>query len=116
MLLQWNLKSLLKKVQLDLYVFCIIYIFDHNQCKIQKLNIAIGADHAGFLLKQDIKVYLISKGHNVLDFGTNSSESTDYPEFGHKVAISVQNGESERGITMCGSGNGINMTANKSRV
>ena len=77
------------------------------------MNIAIGADHAGFLLKQDIKVYLISKGHNVLDFGTNSSESTDYPEFGHKVAISVQNGESERGITMCGSGNGINMTANK---
>ena len=84
-----------------------------NIYKLAKLNIAIGADHAGFILKEDIKGYLISKGYNIIDFGTNSSEPTDYPEYGHKVAISVQSGESERGMTMCGSGNGINMTVNK---
>lgn len=77
------------------------------------MNIAIGADHAGFLLKEEIKAFLSLKGHNVFDFGTNSSEPIDYPEFGHKVALSVQKGESDIGFTMCGSGNGINMTANK---
>jgi ribose 5-phosphate isomerase B len=77
------------------------------------LNIAIGADHAGFLLKEEIKAYLVSKGHSVIDFGTTSPDPIDYPEFGHKVALSIQKGESDIGITMCGSGNGINMTANK---
>ena len=77
------------------------------------MDIAIGADHAGFLLKEDIKAYLESKGHNVTDFGTNSTDAIDYPEFGHKVALSVLKGESEVGFTFCGSGNGINMTANK---
>jgi ribose 5-phosphate isomerase B len=77
------------------------------------LNIAIGADHAGFILKEDIKEYLMSKGHHVIDFGTTSPKPADYPEFGHKVAKSVLSGESEIGFTMCGSGNGINMTVNK---
>jgi ribose 5-phosphate isomerase B len=77
------------------------------------LNLAIGADHAGFLLKEDIKVYLESEGHKVIDFGTTSSDPIDYPEFGHKVALSVQKGESELGFTFCGTGNGISMTANK---
>jgi len=77
------------------------------------LNIAIGADHAGFLLKEDIKVFLQAQGDNVIDFGTTSTDPIDYPEFGHKVALSVQKGESDVGITFCGSGNGINMTANK---
>jgi len=77
------------------------------------LNIAIGADHAGFILKEDVKEYLMSKGHHVIDFGTNSPKPVDYAEFGHKVAKSVLSGESEIGFTMCGSGNGINMTANK---
>ena len=77
------------------------------------MNIAIGADHAGFLLKEDIKVFLQAQGDNVIDFGTTSTDPIDYPEFGHKVALSVQKGESDVGITFCGSGNGINMTANK---
>ena len=76
-------------------------------------KIAIAADHAGFLLKEQLKAYLISKGYTVLDFGTNSSEPTDYPEFGHKIANSIQKGETDRGFTLCGSGNGINMTVNK---
>ena len=71
------------------------------------------ADHAGFLLKEDIKVFLQAQGDNVIDFGTTSTDPIDYPEFGHKVALSVQKGESDVGITFCGSGNGINMTANK---
>jgi ribose 5-phosphate isomerase B len=107
------LNSLLKKAKLDLNVFYIIYIFNVNISGMAELKIAIGADHAGFKLKEDIKSYLISKGYKVLDFGTNSSEPTDYPEFGHKVAKSVKSGESDRGFTMCGSGNGMNMTANK---
>ena len=77
------------------------------------MKIAIGADHAGFLLKEEIKSYLESAGHTVIDFGTHSTEPVDYPEFGHKVALSVQKGECETGITLCGSGNGINMTSNK---
>jgi ribose 5-phosphate isomerase B len=78
-----------------------------------EFTIAVGADHAGFTLKQEIKAYLISKGYHVIDFGSSNGEPSDYPEFGHKVAKSVLSGESNLGFTMCGSGNGINMTVNK---
>ena len=76
-------------------------------------KIAIAADHAGFLLKEDLKVYLHSKGYLVIDYGTNSIEVTDYPEYGHKLAKAILSGECQIGFTMCGTGNGMNMTVNK---
>ena len=79
----------------------------------KKLNIGIGSDHAGFLLKEKIKVFVEKLGHSIKDFGTFSEESVDYPDFSHPVAESVVEEEVNLGILMCGSGNGINMTANK---
>ncbi len=76
-------------------------------------KIAIGSDHAGFELKQKLKKFLIELGYSVLDKGTNSTDSCDYPDYGHQVAVSVINNESNLGIVICGSGNGINMTVNK---
>jgi len=78
-------------------------------------TIAIGADHAGFELKEEIKGYLENKGIEVKDFGTFSNESVDYADYAHPLANSVQNGEYKLAITICGSGNGINMTVNKYR-
>lgn len=75
--------------------------------------IPIGADHAGFELKQKLIEYLRSKNYEVLDKGTFSEERADYPDFGHAVANAIINKEAELGILMCGSGNGINMSANK---
>jgi ribose 5-phosphate isomerase B len=76
-------------------------------------NIAIGSDHAGFELKEEIIKYLKSKDVRVSDKGCYSAERADYPDFGHAVAMAVLNMEVEVGILMCGSGNGINMSANK---
>ena len=78
-----------------------------------KNKIPIGSDHAGFEMKQVVINYLKEKGYEIQDFGTYSDESTDYPEYGHKVAAEVENDEQLLGIIICGSGNGINMTANK---
>ena len=75
--------------------------------------ISMGADHAGFSVKEKIREYLKSKGYTLLDKGTYSEDSVDYPEFGHAVGNSVQSGESEKGIVVCGSGIGISMAANK---
>jgi len=77
------------------------------------LKIAIGSDHAGFQLKETIKEYLNNKGFDVKDFGTYSEERADYPDFAHPVASAVEYNEVERGIVICGSGNGVNMTANR---
>jgi ribose 5-phosphate isomerase B len=77
------------------------------------MKVAIGSDHAGFLLKEILKSYLQSKGFNVQDFGTFSEERADYPDFAHAVANSVEKKENEFGVLMCGTGNGINMAANK---
>ena len=77
------------------------------------MKISIGADHAGFSIKEKIREYLESKGYTILDKGTYSEESVDYPEFGHAVGNSVQSGESTKGIVVCGSGIGISMAANK---
>lgn len=77
------------------------------------MKIAIGADHAGFSLKEKLKKYLQDQGHEVKDFGPNSEASVDYPDFAHPVANAVEQKEAEMGLLMCGSGNGINMTANK---
>lgn len=76
-------------------------------------SIAIGSDHAGFRLKEAIKAYLDDKGYKVKDFGCYSEDRADYPDFAHPVASAVENKELEMGILICGSGNGINMAANK---
>ena len=79
------------------------------------LTIAIGSAHAGYPLKEKVKEFLLSKGYKVLDFGTQSTESTDYPLFAKEVCLSVQRGESQRGILICGTGIGMCITANKFR-
>ncbi len=75
--------------------------------------IPIGCDHAGYELKEYLKEYLTSKGYAMTDFGGHSTESVDYPDFGHQVADYVSKNKGFKGIIICGSGNGINMTANK---
>ena len=75
--------------------------------------IPIGADHAGFQLKETLKKHLISKGYEVNDFGCYSEESIDYPDFAHPVAEMVEQNDGMLGILICGSGNGISMSANK---
>ena len=77
------------------------------------MKIAIGADHAGFELKETVKEYLISKGIEVKDYGCYSLERADYADYAHPVASAVVNKEFDYGVLICGSGNGINMTANK---
>lgn len=75
--------------------------------------LAIGSDHAGFEMKEEIKKYLEEKGYEVKDYGTYSTESCDYPEFGEKVGRAVANGECEEGVLICGTGIGISLAANK---
>lgn len=75
--------------------------------------IAIGSDHAGYLLKADIIKFLNDKGLEVKDFGTNGPESVDYPDFGQAVAEAVASNECDRGIIICGTGIGISISANK---
>ena len=75
--------------------------------------IAIGADHAGFEYKTVIKDLLQNKGFQVKDFGSHNADSVDYPDFAHPVASSVESGESGVGILICGSANGVGITANK---
>jgi len=79
------------------------------------VKIAIGSDHAGFELKEQVKKILIKMGHEVLDFGTDSKESVDYPDFAFKVARTVAGGEVERGVAICWTGGGMTITANKVR-
>ncbi len=75
--------------------------------------IPIGADHAGFELKEIIKTYLTEKGYELKDFGCYSIDSVDYPDVAHPGASMVEENLNLKGILICGSGNGINMTANK---
>lgn len=76
-------------------------------------KIGIASDHAGFKLKAEIIKYLSNKGFEIKDFGTFSEEPVDYPDFAHPLALSIEDGNLDRGIGICGSGNGINMTLNK---
>ena len=76
-------------------------------------SIVIGCDHAGFKLKQIIVQQLKDIGLDVLDLGTNNEESVDYPDHAHPVAELVNDGKRDLGILICGSGNGVNMAANK---
>ncbi|MFO7977698.1 MAG: ribose 5-phosphate isomerase B [Bacteroidales bacterium] len=76
-------------------------------------QIALGSDHAGYQLKESIKQMLLQKGYTVKDYGTFSEESTDYPDYVHPLAEAIEQGVHQQGIIMCGSANGVNMTANK---
>jgi len=77
------------------------------------MKVAIGGDHAGFSYKKEIIKYLEDKGHTLADYGTDSLESTDYPDYAHPLSESIENATNEIGILICGSGNGVCMTANK---
>ncbi len=77
------------------------------------MKIAIGSDHAGYEYKAKLVTLLTSKGIDVQDFGTFSTESVDYPDFAHPTASAVENGEADFGILICGSAQGVTMTANK---
>jgi ribose 5-phosphate isomerase B len=77
------------------------------------MRIALAADHAGYLLKNELKSTLSGQGHEVLDLGTNSPASTDYPDSAEAVAAAILGGQAERGIIVCGSGAGVSIAANK---
>ena len=76
-------------------------------------NIAIGCDHAGFAMKEFLKEKLTAKGYTVKDFGTNSTDSVDYPDYVHPLAESILDKSNEAGILICGTANGVAITANK---
>ena len=77
------------------------------------MKIGLACDHAGFKYKEKLKKYLLNNNNEIKDFGCYSLDSVDYPDFAHKLAKSIENGENELGIQFCGTGNGINMSANK---
>ena len=77
------------------------------------MKIAMGNDHSAVEMKEAMKAYVESKGYEVIDFGTNSTESCDYPEFGEKVGRAVASGEADYGIAICGTGIGIGIAAGK---
>ena len=79
------------------------------------MKISMGSDHAGFPLKEHLKAYLTAQGHEVTDFGTHSTESCDYPDFGAPAAQALARGEVDRAVLVCSTGIGISMTANKIR-
>ena len=77
------------------------------------MKIAIGSDHAAYELQEAIKEKMTAEGHEVIDVGCDSTESVDYPKYGHAVGRAVASGEAERGIAVCGSGIGISIACNK---
>jgi ribose 5-phosphate isomerase B len=77
------------------------------------MKVAIGSDHAGFSLKEEVIRYLLNNGFEVEDFGAYSDERVDYPDFAHPVANAVETHAVDMGVVICGSGNGVNMTANR---
>jgi len=77
------------------------------------MNIALASDHAGYELKVKLMQYLQAEGHKLTDLGCHSPEPVDYPQYGHEIAKHISEKKSDIGISLCGSGNGINMTANK---
>lgn len=78
-----------------------------------KRSLAIASDHAGYIMKLSIIKHLEALGHEVYDLGTHSSEAVNYPDYGHPLAETVESGKFDLGISLCGSGNGINMVTNK---
>ncbi|MCK9612412.1 MAG: ribose 5-phosphate isomerase B [Bacteroidales bacterium] len=84
-----------------------------NNTRVNKNIIAIGCDHAGFDLKENIKIFLEKENYILKDYGTNTSESMDYPDIAHILSKDINDGKYLFGIIICGSGNGMAMTANK---
>ena len=80
---------------------------------LSEMKIAMASDHAGYTLKLQLKAWLEAQGADVHDFGCYSSESCDYPDYAHPCAAAVENAEADFGVILCGTGNGISMTANK---
>jgi len=78
-----------------------------------KMKIAVGSDHGGYQLKEDLKKYLKEQNIEYIDFGCDSERSVDYPDIGFKVALEVKKGKYDRGILICGSGIGMSIVANK---
>ena len=76
-------------------------------------KLGIACDHAGYEMKEFLVGYLAAKGYEMTDFGTHSEESCDYPDFAHALGEAIDNGTLERGVALCGSGEGISMTLNK---
>ena len=93
----------------------ILLNFKIKVIKVEKKKIGLASDHAGFYLKGKIIEYLKSNGYEFRDYGSFTDESSDYPDFAHLLASALMKGECEMGITICGTGNGINMTVNKHR-
>jgi len=79
------------------------------------MKIAVAADHGGFLLKEAVKKAMLEQGFEIVDLGTHSEESVDYPEYGHKCAEYVISGQADKGLVFCGSGIGIGIAANKTK-
>ena len=77
------------------------------------MKVAVGADHAGFHLKETLRAWLLEQGHEVVDLGTYTDERVDYPHYGAAVGRAVAAGEVDRGVVVCGSGQGVCMAANK---
>ena len=77
------------------------------------MKIALGSDHAGFAQKETIRTWLSDQGYQIQDFGTFSADSMDYPDVAHPLAVAVEGGECDLGILLCGSANGVCITANK---
>jgi ribose 5-phosphate isomerase B len=77
------------------------------------MRIALAADHAGYLLKNELKARLADQGHTIADLGTDSSSPVDYPDSAEAVATAIRNRQAERGIIVCGSGAGVSIAANK---
>lgn len=76
-------------------------------------TIALGADHAGFELKEMLKGTLLEDGHHIVDLGTNNNDSVDYPDFGRAVAEAIMDGKADKGVLVCGTGIGISIAANR---
>lgn len=79
----------------------------------EKMSIAIASDHGGYELKEDLKKFLLERGEDLLDLGTNTDGKVDYPDYGRKVAEMVSRGEVDKGILICGTGIGMSIVANK---
>ena len=79
----------------------------------ERFTVGVASDHAGFAMKERLVEYLLGQGHSVKDFGTYSAESADYPDYAHPLAESIVKGECRYGITICWTGNGINMVMNR---
>jgi ribose 5-phosphate isomerase B len=77
------------------------------------MQLHIGSDHAGFTMKEELKQYLLNNGHTVQDHGTYSLDSTDYPDYAHVLSLAVEKDNNSLGILLCGSANGVCITANK---